>query len=60
MEAPEITEIRHAVRALCDAVRALCAEFVAELTESGFLTVLIPEAYGGAGLGLRRRGLGRL
>ena len=63
MEAPEITEIRHAVRALCakygedywlklDRERGYPTEFVAELTESGFLTVLIPEAYGGAGLGV--------
>jgi acyl-CoA dehydrogenase len=56
-------EIREAVRRLCagfpgeywrekDRDRAYPAEFVQALTESGFLSVLIPEAYGGSGLGL--------
>ena len=56
-------EIREAVRRLCagfpgeywrekDRDRAYPAEFVRALTESGFLSVLIPEAYGGSGLGL--------
>ncbi|MFM8376700.1 MAG: acyl-CoA dehydrogenase family protein [Phenylobacterium sp.] len=56
-------EIREAVRRLCagfpgeywrgkDRERAYPAEFVQALTESGFLSVLIPEAYGGSGLGL--------
>ena len=56
-------EIREAVRRLCagfpgeywrekDRERAYPAEFVRALTESGFLSVLIPEAYGGSGLGL--------
>ncbi len=56
-------EIREEVRKLCarfpgeywrrlDAARAYPAEFVAALTESGYLAVLIPEAFGGAGLGL--------
>ncbi|MCE2988336.1 MAG: acyl-CoA/acyl-ACP dehydrogenase [Phenylobacterium sp.] len=56
-------EIREAVRRLCagfpgeywrekDRERAYPTEFVRALTESGFLSVLIPEAYGGSGLGL--------
>lgn len=54
-------EIRDAVRKLCaqypgeywqqkDRDRAYPTEFVNALTESGFLAVLIPEEYGGAGL----------
>ena len=61
--ADHIAEIRAAVAALCarypeaywrglDADRGYPAEFVAEMTEAGFLTALIPEAYGGSGLGL--------
>jgi len=57
------TEIRDAVRRLCgqfpgpywrakDRDRAYPSEFVAALTEAGFLSVLIPETYGGSGLGL--------
>jgi acyl-CoA dehydrogenase len=56
-------EIREAVRKLCaqfpgeywrakDRDRAYPVEFVTALTEAGFLSVLIPEAYGGSGLGL--------
>jgi len=56
-------EIREAVRKLCarfpgpywralDREREYPTEFVAALTEAGFLSVLIPEAYGGSGLGL--------
>jgi len=56
-------EIRQAVRALCkdfpgeywralDRERAYPTEFVKALTDSGFLAVLIPEEYGGSGLGL--------
>ncbi|MFM8755303.1 MAG: acyl-CoA dehydrogenase family protein [Phenylobacterium sp.] len=56
-------EIREAVRRLCagfpgeywrekDRERAYPAEFVQALTDSGFLSVLIPEAFGGSGLGL--------
>ena len=56
-------DIRGAVRKLCarfpgeywrrlDRERAYPAEFVAALTESGFLAALIPEEYGGAGLTL--------
>lgn len=59
----EITDIRSAVGALCanygedywrklDAENAYPTEFVAEMTKSGFLTALIPEEYGGSGLGL--------
>ena len=59
----EIQEIRQSVRALCakygedywlelDRTTGYPTEFVKELTESGFLTVLIPEEYGGAGLGV--------
>ena len=57
-------EIREAVRRLCarfpgaywrelDRERAYPTDFVRALTEAGFLSVLIPEAYGGSGLGLR-------
>lgn len=59
----ELNEIRQAVRQLCegygedywlelDRSRGYPTEFVQELTESGFLTVLIPEEFGGAGLGV--------
>ena len=57
------TDIRSAVRKLCaefpgpywqdlDARRAYPIEFVKALTDGGFLSVLIPEEYGGSGLGL--------
>ncbi len=56
-------EIRDAVRALCkdypgeywracDRDRAYPVDFVKALTKSGFLAVLIPEVYGGSGLGI--------
>jgi len=56
-------EIRAGVRALCakfpgeywralDRDRAYPAEFVAALTEAGYLAALIPEEYGGSGLGI--------
>jgi acyl-CoA dehydrogenase len=56
-------EIREAVRKLCagfpgeywralDRDRTYPTEFVKTLTEAGFLSVLIPEEYGGSGLGL--------
>ena len=56
-------EIRDSVRKLCagfpgeywralDRERAYPTEFVKALTEAGFLSVLIPEEYGGSGLGL--------
>jgi acyl-CoA dehydrogenase len=59
---PELTEIRAAVRELCEQFpgeywRALepdryPEEFVSALTENGWLAALIPEEYGGAGLSL--------
>ena len=56
-------EIREAVQKLCaqfpgaywqsmDRDRSYPTEFVKALTQSGFLSVLIPEQYGGSGLGL--------
>ncbi|MBP0622388.1 acyl-CoA dehydrogenase family protein [Cupriavidus consociatus] len=59
----EYQEIREAVRDLCgqfsseyfrkiDEVRGYPAEFVNALTEAGWLAALIPEEYGGSGLGL--------
>src|SRR3569623_3149001 len=56
-------DIREGVRALCerfpgeywrelDRERAYPTAFVQALTDAGFLSVLIPEAYGGSGLGL--------
>jgi len=63
-EEEEIRAIRVAVAALCSAFpgsywqekdreRAYPAEFVAALTEAGYLSALIPDEYGGSGLGLR-------
>jgi len=57
-------ELREAVRSLCakfsheywqdlDRERAYPEEFVRELTDAGYLSALIPEEYGGAGLGVR-------
>src|SRR5690349_13667983 len=58
----ELEEIRSAVRELCDSFgseywRALepdtyPSEFVTALTEAGWLAALIPEEFGGAGLGV--------
>ncbi len=56
-------EIRDAVRALCqdfpgeywrqlDRERAYPTDFVKALTDTGYLGVLIPEEYGGSGLGI--------
>ncbi len=56
-------DIRASVRALCadfpgeywrrlDAERGYPEDFVRALTEAGFLAALIPEAYGGSGLGI--------
>ena len=56
-------DIRDAVQKLCtrfpgeywrekDRERAYPTEFVKELTDSGFLSVLIPEEFGGSGLGI--------
>jgi len=60
---PSFPEIRDAVRKLCegfggeywralDRERAYPTNFVQALTEAGWLSVLIPEEYGGSGLGL--------
>jgi len=57
------SEIRAAVAALCDSFpgeywrrldreRAYPTEFVRALTDAGYLAVLIPEKYGGSGLGI--------
>ncbi len=62
-EQQSFPEIRESVRRLCaefpgeywqaiDRERAYPTEFVQTLTRGGFLSVLIPEEYGGAGLGL--------
>jgi len=62
-ESEELTEIRRAVRALCDdlsgeywrskdAVREYPGEFVDALTKAGFLAALIPPEFGGSGLSL--------
>ena len=62
--APTHPEIRDAVRQLClkfdgaywrelDRERGYPTEFVKALTEAGWLAILIPEEYGGAGLPLR-------
>ena len=63
-EQPIEAEVREAVRSLCgrypeeywqrlDRERAYPAEFVQELTDAGYLGCLIPEEYGGSGLGMR-------
>ena len=63
MPADELDGILETVRRLCarfpgeywrtrDRERSYPAEFVQALTEAGLLGVLIPEAYGGSGLGL--------
>jgi alkylation response protein AidB-like acyl-CoA dehydrogenase len=62
-DAEPLDEIREAVRAVCapfdgpywralDRERAYPTDFVRALTDAGFLGVLIPEEYGGSGLGL--------
>lgn len=62
-EEEEIRAIRESVSALCsnfpgeywrekDRELAYPSEFVKALTEAGFLSALIPEQYGGSGLGL--------
>jgi acyl-CoA dehydrogenase len=59
----QYADIRTSVRKLCaefpgdywrklDEVRAYPIEFVRALTEAGYLSVLIPEEYGGSGLGI--------
>jgi len=63
MSEPELTAIRDAIDRICaefpgsywnalDRERAYPTEFVQTLTRSGFLAALIPEQYGGSGLGL--------
>lgn len=63
IEQQEFAEIRESVRRVCagfpgsywrelDRERAYPEAFVATLTEAGFLAALIPEEYGGSGLGL--------
>ncbi len=63
MPEPSHPEIRESVRRLCaefpgpywqdlDRSRTYPTAFVRTLTEAGFLSVLVPEEYGGAGLGL--------
>jgi acyl-CoA dehydrogenase len=60
-DSAELAQIREAVRALCadfpgdywralDRERGYPEQFVAALTEAGFLAALIPEEYGGSGL----------
>ncbi|HWK67612.1 MAG TPA: acyl-CoA dehydrogenase family protein [Rhizobiaceae bacterium] len=62
-QSDEIAQIRQSVRKLCEAFpgeywrridreRAYPSEFVNALSEAGYLSVLIPEEYGGAGLPL--------
>jgi acyl-CoA dehydrogenase len=62
-EPSDFADIRAGVRAVCanfpgpywrecDRERRYPAEFVAALTEAGYLAALIPEAYGGSGLPL--------
>ena len=62
-ELDEFADVRDGVRALCarfpgeywrtlDRDRAYPTEFVAALTEAGYLAALIPEDYGGSGLSL--------
>ncbi|WP_428149669.1 acyl-CoA dehydrogenase family protein [Brevundimonas sp.] len=59
----ELEQLRGAVRALCagfpgeywrtlDRERAYPTDFVAAMTEAGHLGVLVPEEYGGSGLGI--------
>jgi acyl-CoA dehydrogenase len=62
-ETEHIAAIREGVRDLCsnyseqywlelDSSRGYPTEFVSALTEAGYLSALIPEQYGGSGLGL--------
>jgi acyl-CoA dehydrogenase len=62
-DAGDLAQIRASVRALCadfpgeywrrlDRERGYPAAFVKALTEAGYLAALIPEEYGGSGLGL--------
>jgi alkylation response protein AidB-like acyl-CoA dehydrogenase len=60
---PDYAEIREAVARLCgkfpgeywralDRSRAYPSDFVAALNDAGYLSILIPEEYGGSGLGV--------
>ena len=62
-EESDLAEIRQSVAQLCsrygedywldmDRNSGYPSDFVAELTKAGFLGVLIPEEYGGSGLGV--------
>jgi len=62
-ETDQYADVRDGVRALCarfpgeywrtlDRERAYPKDFVAALTEAGYLAALIPEEYGGSGLGI--------
>jgi hypothetical protein len=62
-EEPSFPEVREAVKRLCkdfpdkywrdkDRIKAYPGEFVQALTDAGYLSVLIPEAYDGAGMDL--------
>ncbi len=62
-EDQNLVDIRDGIRAICknfpnsywrnlDANREYPSEFVKTLTENGYLAVLIPEDFGGSGLGL--------
>ncbi|WP_134702962.1 acyl-CoA dehydrogenase family protein [Ammoniphilus sp. YIM 78166] len=64
----EIQIIRESIRALCrrfpdaywrekDEKKLYPEEFIDELTKEGWLAVLIPEEYGGAGLGMLEAGI---
>ncbi len=66
--AEDLQSIRDNVRALCkdfpdtywretDSQAAYPQDFVKALTESGYLAVLIPEEYGGSGLGITEAGI---
>jgi acyl-CoA dehydrogenase len=63
-KADDFADIRDGVRTLCakfpgeywralDRERAYPTDFVAALTKAGYLAALIPEDYGGSGLGIR-------
>jgi len=64
VQSDDLSHIRESVRTLCagfgedywldmDRTGGYPSDFVEELTRAGFLGVLIPEAYGGSGLGVR-------
>ena len=63
-DSDEIQQIRQSVQSICadfpgeywrelDKVEAYPTDFVKAMTDSGFLGILIPEEYGGSGLGLK-------